>query len=411
MIIKTYNKIANCGLSLFDKESGFQIFLEEEEGENPDAIVCRSKDLNDFTFSPSLQAVGRAGAGVNNIPVSDLTEKGVVVFNAPGANANSVVELVLAGMLEAARNLDKVACWQVGLGIVGPAGPTTSGPGLKEMIEKKKKTFVGTELRGKILSVMGLGAIGSRLVFVAQALGMTVRGYDPQINPTVLSSLQDMSNFEYFSDMEVFLQEADFVSIHIPATPENERLMNAEKIKLMAPGSVLLNFSRAEVVNVSDICDALAKKQLGRYVTDFVVGELLDCEEVLWFPHLGASTQEAEDNCATLACNSVRDYLLTGNIKNSVNFPDISFPPAAGNARLVVLRKDSKSAEIWLNNIFPVHSQFHTVGSRGTAVTGIILDSVDALQLEKIKAHEDIYSYRCLQSAVSSASVSSSAIA
>ena len=303
------NNIAPVGLKRFPAER----YAVVKESKDPWAILVRSQDLHKFEFGPSLRAVGRAGAGVNNIPVKELSKRGIPVFNAPGANANAVKELVLAGMLIAARNL-------------GPAMDFVSkqkpAPDLDKKIEEGKKQFAGFELPGHTLGVIGLGKIGSLVADAAIRLGMNVLGYDPHI--TVEGAWSLPSQVKRATSVDEILKGSHFVTLHIPLMEKTRHTVNAKNLQLMRPGAVLLNFSRDGIVAEDAVVEGLSSGKLKWYVTDFPSGALLGHEGVIALPHLGASTGEAEDNSAVMVVDELRDYLEHGNLQNAVNFPDAS---------------------------------------------------------------------------------------
>jgi D-3-phosphoglycerate dehydrogenase / 2-oxoglutarate reductase len=304
--ILVINNIAQVGLKRFPAER----YAVVKEAKDPWAILVRSQDLHQFEFGPSLRAVGRAGAGVNNIPVPALSKRGIPVFNAPGANANAVKELVLAGMLMAARNLGPALDFVRGL---------DSG-NLEKKIEDGKKQFAGFELPGHTLGVIGLGKIGSLVADAAIRLGMNVLGYDPHI--TVESAWSLPSQVKRAASVDEVLKSSDFVSLHVPLVEKTRHLVNAKNVDHLRNGAVLLNFSRDGVVADEAVRKGIASGRLKWYVTDFPSGELLGAPGVIALPHLGASTGEAEDNSAVMVVDQLRDYLEHGNLQNAVNFPD-----------------------------------------------------------------------------------------
>ena len=304
--ILVINQIAQVGLKRFPAEQ----YAVVKESKDPWAILVRSQDLHKFEFGPSLRAVGRAGAGVNNIPVGALSKRGIPVFNAPGANANAVKELVLAGMLMAARNLGPALDFVRGL---------DSG-NLEKKIEDGKKQFAGFELPGHTLGVIGLGKIGSLVADAAIRLGMNVLGYDPHI--TVESAWSLPSQVKRAASVDEVLKSSDFVSLHVPLVEKTRHLVNAKNVDHLRNGAVLLNFSRDGVVADEAVRKGVASGRLKWYVTDFPSGELLGAPGVIALPHLGASTGEAEDNSAVMVVDQLRDYLEHGNLQNAVNFPD-----------------------------------------------------------------------------------------
>ena len=313
--IQTLNAISKKGLARLPE--GYAVANDMAE---PDAILVRSQVMHELPIPASVQCIGRAGAGTNNIPVKAMSEKGVVVFNAPGANANAVKELVIAGMLMGTRNLFPALKFVSGL-----VGDDES---LQKQVEAGKKHFVGHELRGSTLGIIGLGAIGSLLAEAAIQLGMNVVGYDPEI--TVDAAWRLPAQVRKAVSVDDLVKRADFVSLHVPLLPSTKDLINAERIKLMKKGVILLNFSREGIVNESATLDALNEGRVHAYVCDFPSNLLRSHARFVALPHLGASTEEAEENCAMMVAEQVADYLENGNITNSVNFPNIAMPRESG---------------------------------------------------------------------------------
>jgi len=308
--IQIYNRISEKGLAQFEAAD----FRLGAEVAHPDAILLRSQKLHDLPMPQGLLAIARAGAGVNNIPVDACTEKGVVVLNTPGANANAVKELVVAGMLLAARDIFGGMQFVQGLTDIDDAAE------LAARLEAEKKRFVGSELAGKTLGVIGLGAIGSMVANVGVDLGMKVAGYDPVLSVDAAWRLS--SRVRKMESLAALVRNCDFVTLHIPANEHTRGLIDAEVLAAFKPGSDLLNFAREEVVDHSALLNALDNQQLAKYVTDFPRPELLGRKDVLCLPHIGASTREAEENCAMMAADQLIDFLRNGNITNSVNFPE-----------------------------------------------------------------------------------------
>ena len=309
--IQTLNSISKKGLARLPE--GYTVANDIAA---PDAILVRSQAMHDIAIPASVLCIGRAGAGTNNIPVKTMSDKGVVVFNAPGANANAVKELVIAGMLMGTRNLFPALRFVSGL-----VGDDES---LHKQVEAGKKHFVGHELRGSTLGIVGLGAIGSLLTESAIQLGMNVVGYDPEI--TVDAAWRLPSQVRKATSVDDLVKRADFVSLHVPLLPATKDLINADRIKLMKKGAILLNFSREGIVNEAAALDGLNEGRLHAYVCDFPSNLLRPHPHFVSLPHLGASTEEAEENCAIMVAEQVADYLENGNIQNSVNFPNISMP-------------------------------------------------------------------------------------
>ena len=321
MRIRTFNAISSLGLERLpgSYEVGSDI-------EDPDGVLVRSADLHNVALPDSVLAVARAGAGTNNIPVAELSTRGIVVFNTPGANANAVKELVIAGMLIAARNLVPAASFAAGL--------RGTDAEINEATEKGKKAFVGFELPGRTLGVIGLGAIGVQVANAARGLGMRVLGFDPQI--TIRHAWQLSSDIERAATLEDVFAGADIVTVHVPLVDATKGLVNAERLSLMKPGSVLLNFSRAGIVDEAAVLAAIDNGTLASYVCDFPSASLLGKDKVVALPHLGASTGEAEDNCAVMAAEQLAAYLDDGEIHNSVNFPEASLRRAPDTSRLAI---------------------------------------------------------------------------
>ena len=319
--IKTYNKISTKGLDRFSRDS----YELSSDTATPDAYVLRSHKLHGEAIPDSLMAVARAGAGVNNIPVDDYTAKGIVVFNTPGANANAVKELVLTGMLLSSRGIVQGMNYAQGL-------TTISDPAqMHKQLEAEKKRFAGRELAGKTLGVVGLGAIGSMVAEMALSLDMKVLGYDPAIS--VEAAWRLPSQVEKMDNLPSLLARADYITLHVPAIEPTYHLINNEALGHVKTGAVLLNFARETIVDPEAIVASLDAGRLGQYICDFPEPCLLGRDDVVTMPHIGASTAEAEENCAVMAANQLIDFLENGNIKNSVNFPAVSMA-RAGDARI-----------------------------------------------------------------------------
>ena len=321
--IKLLNKIAPVGINTFDRDS-YEISTDIE---NADAIMVRSASMHDMEFDPSLKAIARCGAGVNNIPIEDCANRGIVVFNTPGANANGVKELAIAALLLASRDIYGGIQWA-----------NTLTEDVAKSVEKGKSAFAGCELLGKTLGVIGLGAIGGMVANTAAQLGMKVIGYDPYI--TVEAAWHLRTSIEKASSYEEIFKKCDYISLHVPATKETKNMINTGSIALMKQGVKIINLSRADLVNVSDLKHGLEDGHVSAYVTDFPTEETVRHPGIVTIPHLGASTKESEDNCAVMAAHELIDYLENGNIKNSVNFPAVSMPPSSDCHRLVILHKN-----------------------------------------------------------------------
>ena len=320
--ILTLNNISARGLERLPRDR-YEIASDLN---NPDAVLLRSADMHGMALADTVRAVGRAGAGVNNIPVADLSRRGIPVFNTPGANANAVKELVLAGLLLAARNI--CPAWSFAKSLTG------DDQVIDEAVEKGKKKFVGFELPGRTLGVVGLGAIGVEVANSAVALGMKVLGYDPQI--TVQRAWQLSSSVEQALSLDDLFARADAITVHVPQNEHTKKLVNEARLKLMKKGGIILNFARAAIVDDAAVISALESGRLHAYVCDFPKNGLKDHPKVVTLPHLGASTGEAEENCAVMVADQVRDFLENGNIKNSVNYPEAVLPRAPNTTRLVV---------------------------------------------------------------------------
>lgn len=318
--IATLNKISPVGLSHLTDN-----YTITENVDEANAILVRSHAMHDMDFSDNLLSIARAGAGVNNIPLDRCAEEGIVVFNTPGANANAVKELVLAGMFMAARNIPEAVIWAKSL-----------DSDVLKAYEKGKGQFAGTEIAGKTLGVIGLGAIGIKIANAAEALGMNVIGYDPFL--TVNAAHKISNTAEIVNDMKDMLGKCDYITIHVPATDSTKGMMNKEVFDQMKDGAIFLNFSRDKLVNDADLMAAIDSGKIRKYVTDFATDELLHYNNVIAIPHLGASSAEAEDNCATMAALQTMDYIENGNIVNSVNFPAVSLGAKTGT-RIAVLSK------------------------------------------------------------------------
>lgn len=320
--ILTLNNISVAGLERLPRDS-YEIASEFSA---PDAILLRSHRMHDMEIPKSLKAVGRAGAGVNNIPVERMSAAGIPVFNAPGANANAVKELVLAGMLLGARNICQA--WDFARNLAG------DDAGIHAQVESGKKGFVGTELPGKTLGVIGLGAIGVEVANAAKALGMNVVGFDPQI--TVGRAWQLSADVQNAASADDLLSRADFVTFHVPLVDATRHMINAERLRNMRDGVVIMNFARDGIVDDKAVCAAIDAGKVRSYVCDFPSNLLKQHEGVITLPHIGASTVEAEDNCAVMVVDQVREYLENGAIVNSVNFPAVEMPRNGGHRLTVV---------------------------------------------------------------------------
>ncbi len=302
--IKTLNKISNVGISKFDTEK----YTCGDNVENPEAIMVRSASMHEMEMPQSLLAIARAGAGVNNIPVADCTDKGIVVFNTPGANANAVKELVVCGLLLASRKITKAIDW---------CKTIKNDENVSKSVEKGKSAFAGPEIKGKTLAVIGLGAIGRLVANAAVDLGMEVIGYDPFLTAELAETLKKEVTVN--NNLDEIFPVADYITVHVPLTPETKELICTANIDKMKDTVRILNFARGDLANSADVVAALEDGRMAAYVTDFPSADLIDIDGVIALPHLGASTPESEENCASMGALELIDFLENGNIKNSVN--------------------------------------------------------------------------------------------
>jgi len=325
--IQTFNQISDKGLTRLPKQ-GYQV---SSDVENADAILVRSSKLSMDNINANLKAVARAGAGTNNIPVDDYTKEGVVVFNTPGANANAVKEIVLCSLLLSSRGILPGINW------VNSRSDSLDASELSKLVESEKKNFKGTELKGKTLGVVGLGAIGAQVADAAIQLGMKVLGYDPAIS--VDAAWRLANQIEKQENLTSLISKSDFVTLHLPVLETTRNLIDRKVINYFKSGAVLLNFSRDAIVDEDALIDALNSGRLSRYVTDFPTPGLLGNKSAILMPHIGASTEEAEENCAIMAVDQLRDFLESGNIRNSVNFPNLTLEKTSG-FRIAVINEN-----------------------------------------------------------------------
>ena len=318
------NPISEVGLDQLDEN-----YVVTGNAEEADAILVRSAKMHDMEFSKNLKAIARAGAGVNNIPLDRCADEGIVVFNTPGANANGVKELVIAGMLLAARDI---------IGGINWVQEYEEDGDIAKITEKKKKAFAGTELQGKKLGVIGLGAIGVRVANVAVHLGMDDYGYDPYVSVDAAWNLS--RSIHHAKTVDELYKECDYITIHVPATEDTKGMIDKNAISLMKDGVVILNLARDVLVNQEDIVDALVSGKVRSYVTDFPTKEIVGVKNAIVIPHLGASTEESEDNCAKMAAAELRDFLENGNILHSVNYPDCNMGAKGDGERITILHKN-----------------------------------------------------------------------
>jgi D-3-phosphoglycerate dehydrogenase len=324
--IQTLNKISPLGLNRFPHED----YEVASEFTNPDAIVVRSFKMHDMELPSNLKAIARAGAGVNNIPIDKCSDRGIVVFNTPGANANAVKEAVLGAMFLSARDIIGGVNWVQSIADKGDEVPA--------LVEKEKSNFAGTEIKGKTLGVIGLGAIGAMVANDAIALGMDVIGYDPYISVEAAWTLS--SQVQKATGLETMLSQVDYITIHVPLMEQTKNMINREKFAMMRDGVKIINFARGGLVHNEDLKEAIASGKVSCYVTDFPDASLLNVKGVIPIPHLGASTAESEENCAVMAVEQVKEFLEKGNIKNSVNYPNCSLPRVVGDKRVVISNKN-----------------------------------------------------------------------
>ena len=326
--IRTINNISEKGLSRFPADN----YELGDAIADPEVILVRSQQLTDEDAVPSLRAVGRAGAGVNNIPVADYTDKGIVVFNTPGANANAVKELVMVGLLLSCRGIIP------GIEYVNSLGEHSDKAELNKLVESSKKQYKGRELKGKTLGVLGLGAIGSMVADMALQMEMNVVGYDPVLS--VEAAWRLSSRVEKMESLQMLFSRSDIISLHVPALDATRGMIDSEALSQFRNGAVLLNFAREEIVNKDDISEALDSGKISQYISDFPTPGLIGKPGVVSTPHLGASTEEAEENCAMMVVDQVRDFLENGNIKNSVNFPSLILERTAGCYRIAMANRN-----------------------------------------------------------------------
>ncbi len=321
--IKTLNKISNVGLSKFDKSK----YVYGYDIENPDAIMVRSASMHDMEMPKSLLAIARAGAGTNNIPVADCADKGIVVFNTPGANANAVKELVILGLLLSSRKVTKAIDWCKTI--------KDEGDNVGKTVEKGKSAFAGPEIKGKTLGVIGLGAIGRLVADVAVDLGMKVVGYDPFLP----ADAQLKAGITVNNNLDEIFPVVDYLTVHVPLTDDTKEMINRESIDKMKNTVRIMNFARGALANSDDVIEALEDGRMAAYVTDFPDAKLIGVDGVIAIPHLGASTPESEENCAVMGASELIDYLENGNIKNSVNMPTVVMAKS-GSVRVTVIHKN-----------------------------------------------------------------------
>lgn len=383
--VKLMNKISPVGLNNFTEDYEYS-----EDIVNEDAILLRSASLHDYDFPKSIKAIARAGAGVNNIPVDKCAEKGIVVFNTPGANANAVKELVICGLLLSSRKVVESIQWVNTLG---------DDENIAKTAEKGKSNFVGPEIEGKTLGVIGLGAIGVQVANAAVKLDMKVFGYDPFMS--VNSAWALSKHVKQAANMEEIFKTCDYITIHVPSTKDTKGMINKEMLDLMKDGARLLNFARGDLVVTQDVVDAVESGKLGKYVTDFAAQELIGKDNIIVFPHLGASTPESEDNCAKMAVNEVKDFLENGNIVNSVNFPRC-VQPRESKVRLCITNKNMPNILARISKLFADHNlniENMVNRAKGDYAYTLIDTNSDVRQdiIDRIEAAEGIINVRVIK--------------
>ena len=383
MNIQLLNKIAAIGLNQLDNS-----YNVGENIENPDGIMVRSASLHDVEFGDNLKAIVRCGAGVNNIPVDKCTEAGIVVFNTPGANANGVKELAICALVLAARDVYAGISWAESL---------SGESGIAKLVESGKSAFVGNELLGKKLGVIGLGAIGGMVANAANALGMNVMGYDPYLTPAAAWSLAPA--IKQASGYDEIFKTCDYITLHVPATPTTKNMICEKSLSMMKNGVKILNLARADLVNADDIKAAIEAGKVSKYVTDFPTEETVSVKGIINIPHLGASTYESEDHCAVMAAKQLKEYLLTGNIKNSVNFPNVSLPHTA-KARVAVMHKNIPNMLSQITAAFSaagVNIENLASGSKGDVAYTIVEtnDKTDSKVVDAVMGIDGVFGAKC----------------
>ena len=382
--IKLMNKIAKVGTEVFENN----LFAFTDSDNEYEAIMVRSASLHELELPKSLSAIARAGAGVNNIPVDKCTEKGIVVFNTPGANANGVKELALCALVLAARDVVGGIKW---------VDKLKEEQGVAKLVEAGKSVYVGNELLGKKLGVIGLGAIGGMVANAANALGMTVYGYDPYITPAAAWSLAPA--IKQASGYDEIFKSCDYITLHVPATPTTKNMICEKTLSMMKKGVRIINLARADLVCAADMKAAIESGKVAKYVTDFPTEETVGVKGIINIPHLGASTYESEDHCAVMAAKQLREYLLTGNIKNSVNFPSVSLPHTA-KARVTVMHKNIPNMLSQITSAFSgagVNIENLANGSKGDVAYTIVEtnDVADSKIVDAVMKIDGVFGVRC----------------
>lgn len=380
--ILTLNKIAQCGLD----QLGDHYTITDDEKANADGIILRSFKMHDMELPENLKAVARAGAGVNNIPIDKCSEKGIVVFNTPGANANAVKELVIAGLLLASRDIIGGVEW----------ANTLTGDDVDKQVEKGKSNFAGNEIMGKTLGIIGLGAIGILVANAAVALGMDVIGYDPYLS--VRNALKLSDKVKIYKDVKNIYTKSDYISVHVPLMDSTKNTINAETIALMKDGVKILNFARGGLVNDEDIKAAIKSGKVAKYVVDFPGKSAVSEEGIIAIPHLGASTEESEDNCAIMAAQEISEFLENGNISNSVNFPNCSLPVGKGG-RITIIHKNVPNAISKYTDALAINISDMINASKGDYAYTIINtdESIPEAVVEKLSSFDDVLKVRIIK--------------
>ncbi len=380
--ILTLNKIAQCGL----EQLGDNYRITDDESANADGIILRSFKMHDMVLPENLKAVARAGAGVNNIPIDKCSDKGIVVFNTPGANANAVKELVIAGLLLASRDIIGGVEW----------ANTLTGDDVDKQVEKGKSNFAGNEIMGKTLGIIGLGAIGILVANAAVALGMDVIGYDPYLS--VRNALKLSDKVKVYKDIKNIYTKSDYISIHVPLTDSTKNTINAETISQMKDGVKILNFARGGLVNDDDIKAGIQSGKVAKYVVDFPGKSAVSEEGIIAIPHLGASTEESEDNCAIMAAQEISEFLENGNISNSVNFPNCSLPVGNGG-RITIIHKNVPNAISKYTDALAINISDMINASKGDYAYTIINtdESIPESVVEKLYGFADVLRVRIIK--------------
>lgn len=386
--IKKFNKIAQVGLDLLDKN----YFTALDECDDPDGILVRSASLHEYAFNKSLRAIARAGAGTNNIPIDTCSEKGIVVFNTPGANANAVKEIVLAGLLLSSRKISDAIEWAKTL--------SDKGDEIGKLVEKGKSQFAGPEISGKKLGIIGLGAIGILVANVATHLGMEVYGYDAFLS--VDNALRMSRSVHNLKDVKEIYANCDYITVHVPYNADTKGLIGKEALSQMKDGVRVLNFARGEIVDLDAMEEAIEAGKVSCYVVDFPNQKTLSMKNVISVPHLGASTPESEENCAIMACKQLSEYLMTGNIRNSVNYPAVECERSTGT-RICVLHKNIPTmlgqitAILSENSINIDHMLSKFKGQNAYTIIDLAENIEDTILTDKIKAIDGVVRVRIIK--------------